>query len=229
MAAIDVKAFRVKLDEVQQLHDAGLASTDQLRQAQVDLEKAEIQLAKVTESISNAETASDAELEGLALEARMLHQEQALAARQLDLATTKADRRGVLTWVVAEAGASVHKGDVLARIADLTTFRVRPLPELARQSGRSVGRDSKGLTTWTPSRSWPAGRSSVSTKPQPMVWAAAATRASQNEREHRSCRAQAASMSTPGSIGDSQWKRARTSALASATVRPGWSFLVTVT
>ena len=55
----------------------------------------------------------------------MLAKEKALSARQLDLATTKADRGGVLTWVVAEEGASVRKGDVLARIADLTTFRVQ--------------------------------------------------------------------------------------------------------
>jgi HlyD family secretion protein len=55
----------------------------------------------------------------------MLAKEQALSARQLDLATTKADRGGVLTWVVDEEGSSVRKGDVLARVADLTTFRVQ--------------------------------------------------------------------------------------------------------
>jgi HlyD family secretion protein len=125
VAAIDVKAFRVKLGQVQQLHDAGLSSEDQLRQAQVDLEKAEVQLASVNESIANAESANGAELEGLALEAQMLDKEQALAARQLDLATTKADRGGVLTWVVTEEGAAVRKGDVLARVADLRTFRVQ--------------------------------------------------------------------------------------------------------
>ncbi|HXK08795.1 MAG TPA: HlyD family efflux transporter periplasmic adaptor subunit [Vicinamibacteria bacterium] len=125
VAAIDVKAFRVKLGQVQQLHDAGLSSADQLRQAQVDLEKAEVQLARGNDSIANAETASAAELESLAVEARMLAQEQAVSARQLDLATAKADRGGVLTWVVTEEGALVRKGDVLARIADLTTFRVQ--------------------------------------------------------------------------------------------------------
>jgi HlyD family secretion protein len=125
VAAIDVKAFRVKLSQVQQLHAAGLSSEDQLREAQVNLEKAEVQLAKVNESIANAESANRAELEGLALEAQMLAKEQALSARQLELATTKADRGGVLTWVVSEEGASVRKGEVLARIADLTSFRVR--------------------------------------------------------------------------------------------------------
>jgi HlyD family secretion protein len=125
VAAIDVKAFGVKLRQVQQLHAAGLSSDDQLREAQVNLEKAEVELAKVNESIANAESANRAELEGLALEARMLAKEQALSARQLELATTKADRGGVLTWVVSEEGASVRKGEVLARIADLTSFRVR--------------------------------------------------------------------------------------------------------
>jgi HlyD family secretion protein len=125
VAGIDVSAFGIKLGQTQELHGAGLSSDNQLREAQVDLQKAEVQLAKVNESIANAESAHGAELEGLALEARMLAKEMAVSAQQLDLATTKADRGGVLTWVVTEEGASVHKGDVLARIADLTTFRVQ--------------------------------------------------------------------------------------------------------
>ena len=40
------------------------------------------------------------------------------------LATTRADRRGVLTFTVSEEGAAVKKGDLLARIADLGSFRV---------------------------------------------------------------------------------------------------------
>jgi HlyD family secretion protein len=125
VAAIDVEAFGVKLRQTQKLHDAGLSSEDQLRQAQVDLRKAEVQLAKTNESIANAESAHGAELEGLALEVLMLEKERAVSAQQLDLATTKADRGGVLTWVVAEEGAAVRKGDVLARLADLSTFRVQ--------------------------------------------------------------------------------------------------------
>jgi HlyD family secretion protein len=125
VAAIDVKAFGVKLGQVRQLHAAGLSSDDQLREAQVNLEKAEVELAKVNESIANAESANRAELEGLALEVLMLAKEEALSARQLELATTKADRGGVLTWVVSEEGSSVRKGEVLARVADLTSFRVQ--------------------------------------------------------------------------------------------------------
>jgi 2-polyprenyl-6-methoxyphenol hydroxylase-like FAD-dependent oxidoreductase len=55
-------------------------------------------------------------LEGLALEMKTLNQERTEAQRQLELATTKSDRNGVLTWVVNEEGATVQKGAVLARI-----------------------------------------------------------------------------------------------------------------
>jgi HlyD family secretion protein len=42
----------------------------------------------------------------------------------LDLATTRADRSGVLTWSLAEEGITIARGSVVARLADLTSFRV---------------------------------------------------------------------------------------------------------
>ena len=72
----------------------------------------------------NAGKVTQAQLEGLAMEIKTLQQESQEAQRQLDLATTRADRDGVLTWVVLEEGSAVNKGDVIARIADLNSFRV---------------------------------------------------------------------------------------------------------
>src|SRR5262249_26482154 len=65
-----------------------------------------------------------AQLAGLALERQTLGKERDEARHQLDLATTRSDQSGVLTWVVPEEGATVRRGDVLARIADLGSFRV---------------------------------------------------------------------------------------------------------
>jgi HlyD family secretion protein len=53
--------------------------------------------------------------------ARRQHEE---SQRQLQLAMMRADRDGVLTYVIPEAGATVRRGDVLARIADLSAYRV---------------------------------------------------------------------------------------------------------
>lgn len=64
------------------------------------------------------------ELEGLTLQQKTLDRDLSQQKRLLDLATTRSDRQGVLTWVVNEEGALVHRGDVLARIADLSSFQV---------------------------------------------------------------------------------------------------------
>src|SRR6059058_4740705 len=37
---------------------------------------------------------------------------------------TRSDQDGVLTWVLREVGATVRKGDVIARVADLSAYRV---------------------------------------------------------------------------------------------------------
>ena len=83
-----------------------------------------IELKKIQNERENAQRSTRAQLEGLAMEMATVRKETQEARRQLDLASPKADRRGVLTWALSEEGITVHKGDVLARIADLSSFRV---------------------------------------------------------------------------------------------------------
>jgi HlyD family secretion protein len=72
----------------------------------------------------NAQEATRAELAGLDLEIAKLRGEEVQARRQLALASPRADRAGVLTWVITEEGVAVTKGQALARVADFTSFRV---------------------------------------------------------------------------------------------------------
>jgi HlyD family secretion protein len=58
------------------------------------------------------------------MELDKLRKESAEARRQLDLASPRAERAGVLTWVVTEEGATVARGAPLARVADFSSFRV---------------------------------------------------------------------------------------------------------
>ena len=53
-----------------------------------------------------------------------MQREREESRRQLELAMLRADRDGVLTSIVQEVGATVRRGDVLARIADLSAYRV---------------------------------------------------------------------------------------------------------
>src|SRR5262249_39857183 len=96
----------------------GLMSEERLRELELIEEKTAFELKQLEESKRNAQASTKTQLEGLALEMKTLEQERVEARRQLELATTKSDRHGVLTWVIDEKGA------VLARIADLSAFRV---------------------------------------------------------------------------------------------------------
>jgi HlyD family secretion protein len=74
--------------------------------------------------VEGAKRSTAAQLAGVELDLATLRKERDDARRLLDLATTRSDRPGVLTWVVPREGAMVPRGEVIARIADLDSFRV---------------------------------------------------------------------------------------------------------
>ncbi len=122
---IEVQSLGIRVAKEQKLREAGLNSVEQLREAQVAEEKAKVELQQLREAIANEERATQAKLDGLALDVETVRKEIAQSRRQLELATTKAGRDGVLTWVVDVEGSAVRRGEVVARIADLSSFRVQ--------------------------------------------------------------------------------------------------------
>lgn len=121
---LELQSLEARAGQNQKLFDDGLVSEDDVRRAELEANKARTELKQLKDSIENSELTAKAQLEGLAMEMAILQKERAAAERELNLATTKSDRNGVLTWVVAEEGSTLRKGDIIARIADLRSFRV---------------------------------------------------------------------------------------------------------
>jgi HlyD family secretion protein len=126
---VEVKSLQLASAESQlardrQLAADGLLSQEVLKKSELAVSQARIELAQLEGSRENARVANGTEVEGLGLEMSKLQQEQREARRLLDLATPRADRDGVLTWALTEEGVAIRKGDVIARIADLKSFRV---------------------------------------------------------------------------------------------------------
>jgi HlyD family secretion protein len=121
---LDLQAAQSRLESNQQLFTESLLSREALRQSELSVRQTQIELAQLRGERDNAERATAVQLDGLSLEHGALDKEAAQARRLLDLSTTKSDRRGVLTWVLSQEGALVRRGDVIARIADLSSFRV---------------------------------------------------------------------------------------------------------
>jgi HlyD family secretion protein len=121
---LQLESARLEHQRNRQLFKEGLISEELLNRSEVAERQAGIELARLEESRRNAQAANNAELEGLALESAKLAKDRNEASRVLDLATTRADRSGVLTWSLTEEGITIPRGSVVARLADLTSFRV---------------------------------------------------------------------------------------------------------
>ncbi len=139
--SLEYKSARAATARNKELFRQGLLSEERLSEIELAEEKTRFELKQLDETKQKARQMTRTQLEGLALEMKTLEQEQTEARRQLELATTRADRSGVLTWVVDVEGATINKGDVLARIADLSTFRVE-----ATISDVHAGRLTTGLS-----------------------------------------------------------------------------------
>lgn len=121
---LELQALGAALSSNQQLFKEGLVSQETLRESELKTSQARVELERLKQSRKNAEATNSAQLDGLALEMRSLRAEDAQQRRLLDLTTATSDRKGVLTFVVDDEGAMLRRGDVVARVADLSSFRV---------------------------------------------------------------------------------------------------------
>jgi HlyD family secretion protein len=121
---LDAQMLAHRVAQREKLRTDGLVSDEALEEARIDAEKARIEVRQLEGAKGNAERSSAAQLEGVALDVRILEKEADEARRQLELATARADMDGIVTWVVSEVGATVRVGQAVAKIARLDAFRI---------------------------------------------------------------------------------------------------------
>lgn len=121
---LDAEAAEYRAEQNRKLNKDGLVSEQSLKASEVEAKKARIELSQLEESVEDERRAAQARVQGLGLDLQTLVKERAVALRRLELATTRSDRAGVLTWVIPQEGATLRTGEVIARIADLDSFRV---------------------------------------------------------------------------------------------------------
>jgi len=124
LKSLELRSANYALAKSRALFDKGLVSGDAVRQTETDAERRRIEHLDLDAGERHAEEASHIRLAGLALERRALAKERDEAARRVELGMAVSERTGVLTWVLPAEGASVRRGDELARVADLRSFRV---------------------------------------------------------------------------------------------------------
>jgi len=128
-AAYDIKelqtnAIAAKLEQEKHLLDIGAGTQVSLNQAELNLDVSRRELQQLKNQIDNQQKSLEADLRELELQTIIQEKNIAELSRQIELAEARAERDGVITWVNDKIGATVNKGDVIARVADLSSFRV---------------------------------------------------------------------------------------------------------
>ncbi|NQT96827.1 MAG: HlyD family efflux transporter periplasmic adaptor subunit [Candidatus Marinimicrobia bacterium] len=113
-----------KLNQAEHLYGIGAGSKDHLDQARLNLEIARRELVLLENTIENEEKTLKADIREIDLKIGIQEKSIEEIERQLELADIRADRNGVITWVNENIGATIQPGEIVARIADLTSYKV---------------------------------------------------------------------------------------------------------
>ncbi|HUL45279.1 MAG TPA: HlyD family efflux transporter periplasmic adaptor subunit [Bacteroidota bacterium] len=144
---LNVTYLKSKVSQQERLHDLGASSKDQLDQAKLEEDIAQSEYDALRQSITATEQSLRNQLDGLSTELETLKKEKADTDRQLDILSCRASRDGVLTMVNQDIGATVHKGDVVAKIADLHAYRVDAEASDIHSATFSVGMPAHIMTS----------------------------------------------------------------------------------
>ena len=124
VAELSLESHEHHASRDRQLRDLGIVVDDVVRESEALVARDRIELERLGTRREQAREALAVRLQALDLERAILEKERARAQGLLDQQTVRADAAGVLTWLVATPGLAVHRGDEVARIADLNAFRV---------------------------------------------------------------------------------------------------------
>jgi len=125
----DIKQLRINslqadVENAKRLYKAGGGTKEDVDKAELDLKVAMVEKQQLENEIKNKQQTMRLEIKEAELaadiEANDLHELE----RKLQQANIVATRAGVVTWVNKNIGAAIHQGESIARIADLSSFKV---------------------------------------------------------------------------------------------------------
>ena len=122
---VKIRSLESTLRDEQHLLKIGSGTAENVRQAELNLRLARLEQQRLQDQIRNQRRANAADTRELGFTMQIQDRSIRELARKLGQADISAQQPGVLTWVNEDIGATVNQGDVLARVADLSSFRVR--------------------------------------------------------------------------------------------------------
>ncbi len=122
---LKVSSLQSALRDEQHLLAIGGGTAEAVRQAELNLRVARLEAARLQRQLANQRQANAADRRELGYTVSMQQRSIGELATKLRQADISSQLPGVLTWVNDNLGTTVQAGDALARVADLSRFRVR--------------------------------------------------------------------------------------------------------
>jgi HlyD family secretion protein len=121
---LNISKLRADLEDTRRLEKVGGGTKEDVTRAENALKIAELEKQQLENDLSYNRKSMGASLRETELGAQIEGKNLKELQHKLKMADIVADRRGVLTWVNENIGSSVNEGEMLAKVADLGSFRV---------------------------------------------------------------------------------------------------------
>ncbi|MES2902146.1 MAG: HlyD family efflux transporter periplasmic adaptor subunit [Pseudomonadota bacterium] len=121
---LDLQSARVKRERYTTLRKAGGVSGEDMLTAELNVTRTEIQLRQQRELIEDTRRATNTSIEGARLQKSILTKQLVQQQELLGRTQVRAPFAGVVTMLVAEEGASVGVGQLVARVSEPANYQV---------------------------------------------------------------------------------------------------------
>ena len=121
---LNINKLRADLEGIRRLQRVGGNTAEDVTRAENALRVAELEKKQLENDLSYNRQSMSASLRETTLQAQIEEKNLKELQHKIKLADIVADRPGVLTWVNENIGSAVNEGEMLAKLADLASFRV---------------------------------------------------------------------------------------------------------
>jgi HlyD family secretion protein len=125
----DIKQLRINsleasVENAKRLLKAGGGTREDVEQAELNLQVARLEKQQLENQIRSKQQTMQTDIRESEIAAAIQENDLKVLERKLNQANLVASRAGVVTWINKNIGATVREGESLARIADLSSFKV---------------------------------------------------------------------------------------------------------
>ncbi len=121
---LKINSLQAAVENAKRLYKAGGGTREAIEQAELDLKVAMLEKKQLENEIKSKQQTMKVDIRESEIAAQIQQTDLTELQRKLQQANIVANRAGVVTWVNKNIGATVQEGEILARIADLGSYKV---------------------------------------------------------------------------------------------------------